>query len=409
LRILLVTPMVPDRGGAGAIPILLHAQVRGLLEHHRVTLVTAVGDDPRDPAAVEELKRAGVDLHLADRRRPPPGLGRWRRRARMAATWAGRGWPWRTVWFADPGFQDLIDDVTAAEQFDVVAVEDSSMAVFDLPDGAPAVLTEHEVRRPREVDWRPGPPSRWPGWARQEIDWRRWPRYQRRMWSRFERVQAFSRRDAEAIESLAPEVADRVRVNPFGVDLPPAADPAATVPGTILFTGQFSHPPNRDAALWLARDIMPAVSELHPEARLQIAGSGAPPEVRELAAPGIEVIADPPAIQPLLDSTSLVVAPVRSGGGMRMKVLQALAAGKPVVTTARGAEGFLEFEAEPPMVVAEDLPGMVAAIAELLGDEPRRRELGRRARLFAERHHSPAAWAERLERIYAEAVSGAGR
>ena len=76
-----------------------------------------------------------------------------------------------------------------------------------------------------------------------------------------------------------------------------------------------------------------------------------------------------------------------------------------MVTTARGAEGFLEFEAEPPMVLAEDAPGIVAAIAELLGNESRRRELGRRARQFAERHHSPEAWGERLDRIFAEAAS----
>jgi O-antigen/teichoic acid export membrane protein/glycosyltransferase involved in cell wall biosynthesis len=407
MRILLITPMVPDREGAGAIPLLLHAELGDLLERHQVTLVTAFGDDPRERAAVEVLTRAEVDVHLADRRQPPPGLRRWRRRTRLAAKWASHRWPWRTVWFADPAIQKLIDQVGAAQQFDVVAVEDSSMAVFRLPSGTPTVFTEHEVRRPRRVDWRPGPPSRWPGWARQEIDWRRWSGYQRQIWQRFDRVQTFSRSDAEAIARLAPEVAERVRVNPFGVDLPPASDPAAVVPGTILFTGQFSHPPNRDAAVWLARDIMPVVLDLYPEARLQIAGSGAPREVRDLAAPEVDVIVDPPSIQPYMDSASLVVAPVRTGGGMRMKVLQALAAGKPVVTTPRGAEGFLEFEAEPPMVVAEDAPGIGAAIAELLGNESRRWALGRRARQFAERHHSPAAWGERLDRIHAEAAASA--
>ena len=274
MRILLVTPMVPDPDGSGAIPVLLGAELLGLSERHEVTVVAAVGDEPTEADAVARLP-GDVDATVVDRRRPPPGLRRLRRRIRMAARWARGGWPWRTVWFADPGIQRAIDRAAAEDDFDVIAVEDSSMSVFRYPAGVPTVYTHHEVLRAHGSRPRPGPPSRWPAWIFGEIDWRRWDRFQRDAWGSFDRVQVFSDGDAAAIAEMAPESAARVRVNPFGCVLPDPADPDAEIPGTILFVGNFAHPPNRDAAVWLAREIMPAVRSnmrrSHPSDRRKLA------------------------------------------------------------------------------------------------------------------------------------------
>jgi glycosyltransferase involved in cell wall biosynthesis len=402
MRVLLVAPVPPQADGAGAIPVLLHAELLGLRPLHEVTVVTAVGDEPGESEALEAL-RTEVEVHAGDRRRPPPGAHRRRRQLRLAATWARGHWPWRTVWFAAPGIQRILDELGAEREFDVVAVEDSAMSVFRYPAGVPTVFTHHEVLRPRRVDWAAGPIPQWPRWALRELDWRRWDRFQRRAWRRFDRVQVFSGRDAEAIAELAPEMAPRVRVNPFGLVLPPASDPAREVAGTVLFVGNFAHPPNRDAASWLAREIMPAVRERRPEARLRIVGTAPPPEVKALAGPGVELVADAPNVLPHLDQAAVVLAPVRTGGGMRMKVLQAMAAGKAVVTTSRGTEGYTGFDEEPPLLVADGAAEIAAATASLLGDEGRRAALGERAREFCERHHSPEAWGRRLTEVYEEA------
>jgi glycosyltransferase involved in cell wall biosynthesis len=402
MRVLLVAPMPPQADGAGAIPVLLHAELAGLRRHHEVTLVTAVGDEPGEVEAVHRL-RGEVDLHVADRRRPPPGPSRRRRQVRLAATWARGRWPWRTVWFAAPAIQRIIDRLARDRIFDVVAVEDSAMSVFRYPAGVATVFTHHEALRPRPVAWRAGPPRAWPGWAVGELDGRRWPRFQREAWRRFDRVQVFSAADAATVAQMAPDVAPRVRVNPFGIHLPPPADPARQVPGTLLFVGNFAHPPNRDAARWLAREILPAIAARRPDARLRIVGAAPPPEVRALAGPQVEVVADAPTVLPHLEQAAVVLAPVRTGAGMRMKVLQAMAAGTAVVTTSRGTEGFTGFGELPPLEVADDAAGIAAAAAVLLGDERRRHDLGRRAREFAARHHTPDAWAGRLTAIYEEA------
>jgi len=402
MKILLVVPVPPQADGGGAIPVLLEAELRGLRQRHEVTLVTALGDEPGEREAVARLREEG-EVHVVDRRRPPPGARRRRRQLRLAAAWTRGRWPWRTVWYADPGIQRILDRLGAEREFDIVAVEDSAMSVFRYPAGVATVYTHHEVLRPRPVDWSPGAPRRWPGWAFGELDWRRWQRFQAEAWRSFDRIQVFSRRDAETIAELAADVTARVRVDPFGMVMPPRSDPAREVPGSILFVGAFHHPPNRDAAIWLAREILPAVLERAPGAHLRIVGSAPPPEVLGLAGPRVEVVADAPSVQPHTEAAAVVMAPVRTGGGMRMKVLQAMAAGKAVVTTPLGTEGYAGFGEEPPLAVGEGEAEIAAVTAALLEDGAARRSLGNRAREFAERHHSPEAWAERQTAVFEEA------
>jgi glycosyltransferase involved in cell wall biosynthesis len=407
MKILIVAAVPPQPHGGGAIPVLLDAQVAGLRERNEVTLLSAIGEEPGEAEAARRLRDSGLDAHFADRRRPGAPRRRWRRRARMASAWAA-GSPWRAVWFADPGIQAILDRLERSHDFDVAVVEDSAMSRYRLPAGVPSLLTEHEVLRPRPIEWSPGPAREWPGWAFGELDWRKRPPFQRNAWRRFDRVLAFGRRDAAAIAELAPEVAARVRVSPFGLALPPAADPGIEQPGRLLFVGNFTHQPNRDAALWLAREIMPALLARRPEARLSIVGSSPPAEILALAGGAVEVVADAPSIGPHTEAAAVVVAPVRVGGGMRMKVLQALAAGKAVVTTSRGGEGFDCFPEPPPLALADDADGFANSIAALLGEPAQRLELGARARSFAEAHYSPNAWARRLEALYEEARESAG-
>jgi glycosyltransferase involved in cell wall biosynthesis len=404
VKILLVTPMPPSAHAPAAIPLVLHAQLVGLLGRHEVTLITVVGAEAGEHDSIKELPQQGVDVHVVEQERPR-GAARWQRRFRLAGTWARGRYPWRTVWFADPRIQNVIDRLTSSRTFDVAAIEDNSMGVLELPPHLPTVLTEHEVRRPRALDWHAGSPKVWPSWAFRELDWRRWPAYQRSVWRRFDLVQVFTERDARTLAELAPDVFPRVRVNPFGIDLPTCADPNREEPNTLLFAGNFAHPPNVDAVLWLAREVMPRLWALRPDARLTIIGAYPPGEVRELAGPDIDVLGRVDRIEPFQERTAVVIAPVRTGGGMRMKVLQSLALGKAVVTTPRGADGLAIGGREPPLVLGEDADAIAGATARLLADRTARRALGSRARDFVAKHYSAEAYASRLEDTYAEVIS----
>ena len=406
MKILMVTPMPPQPEATGAIPLVLHAQLAGLIPRHEVTLVTVAGPEPSEWEAIEHLRAAGHEI-LAVRLMKPAASQRWQRRWRLASTWLRGQYPWRTVWFSEPEIQHALDRLLTERRFDLVVVEDNAMGIYHYRTRTPIIFTEHEVRRARPVNWRPGSPADWLHWAFVEADWQRWQKYQPLVWGRFDRIQTFTKRDAAAIAALAPDVGVRVRVNPFGIDLPALADSNREEKANILFVGSFAHPPNVDAAVWLGHEIMPRLRVLYPGVRLTIVGPMSPKAVKALACADIYVTGLVPEIAPHLERAAVVLAPIRIGGGMRMKVLQAMASGKAVVTTLRGADGLAINGQQPPLIIAENAEEIAGATAALLADESARRELGRRARAFVAEHFSPSAYARRLETIYEE-ICGAG-
>jgi glycosyltransferase involved in cell wall biosynthesis len=402
MRVLLVVPMVPQTDGLGAIPKLLHAQLLGLEPRCELTVLGTFGELPGQAEAAAELRASGLDAHFADRRRSGSARHRLRIRAELAASWSRRPWPWRAVSLS-AGVQPLLDRLCAERRFDLIALEDNSFSVLRLPAATPLVLTEHEAVRAAPAGPGPARLTARPAAALEALDWRRWEGFQPRAWAGADLVQVYSRGDAGRIAARAPSLAARVRVDPYGLELPRPLEPTTGAAETILFAGTFTHPPNRDAARWLAAEIMPALRPLRPRARLRIVGSAPPPDLLSLAAADIEIVADAPAIAPHLAAAALVIAPVRGGGGMRMKVLEAMGAGKVVVTTGLGAEGYVELDPDPPLVIAETPAEIAVAVAALLADPKRRRVLGERAREFARAHYSPDAWGERLIGVYREA------
>lgn len=400
MNILVLSPQPPQATAPGAIPMVVYSGLVGLAERHTVTVVAVAGPEPhqlRQPR--NALQDLGVEIHTIDRHEPQ-GRDRWLRRLRLSSQWLTRRWPFRTVWFWDPRVQETIDRLSTEQPFDVVITEDNAMGVYQLPSNVLRILTEHEVRRPRRISRPPVQPANWPSWALREIDWRRWERYHRSIWKKFDVVQLFTERDARAARQLTPEISDAFRVNPFSVVLPlDCHPPEPPEPNTVLFLGNFSHPPNVDAAVWLIHEIMPELRNLSPGVRLAIAGPQCPPSITSATASDVRVLGEVPDSVELMRRSSVIIAPVRIGGGMRMKVLHAMALGKAVVTTTRGVEGLGGGDSEPPVVVSDEATGMARLTADLLADPAAASRLGDSARDFAIRHHSPEAYAARLEAI----------
>jgi len=404
MKILMVTPMPPQRQPTNAVPLVTHALLTGLLAQHAVTLLTIVDPDPADELALAEWRTAGVQVY-AVRRTAPQGIARWQRRWRLASTWLAGRYPWRAAWFWEPAVQPVLDRLLREQRFDLIVVEDNAVGMYRYQTETPIVFTEHEVRQARPVDWQSWSKPNVARWALREADWRRWHRYQTTIWRQFDRLQVFTQQDAVALSKIAPALADRVRVNPFGIALPAPADPQHEEENLLVFAGGFSHPPNVDAALWLGQTIMPLLRAQHPGVHLVLVGSYPPDEVRALACADITVTGRVPQIEPFLERAAVILAPIRTGGGMRMKVLQGMALGKAVVTTPRGAEGLLLGEGEPPLVIKEGAESFAEAVAALLASPETRRALGCRARAFVAEQHSAAAYAGRLEAIADELLA----
>jgi len=310
--------------------------------------------------------------------------------------------------------QNLLDRLLATQAFDLVHVEDNALADYRYMTSVPRLLTEHDVRIPvdGEFDVAFLPIADHPLLRIQLIhqainagEQRRWQRYQPAAWRRFDLIQVFTKRDAAAIAKIAPNVASRLRVNPFGAYPQPQANPALELSDSIIFVGMFLHPANVDAAIWLATEIMPLLRVRRPAVRLTIVGGNAPDSVLKLAADDISVLGFVPDVQAYIEQAAIVVAPLRIGGGMRMKVLQAMSLGKAVIATPLGAEGLSVDGTQPPVAISSEANGIARLVCDLLSSDEVRHDLGRRAREFVLEHFSWKAYGQRLEAIYGELKS----
>jgi glycosyltransferase involved in cell wall biosynthesis len=185
--------------------------------------------------------------------------------------------------------------------------------------------------------------------------------------------------DARHFEALGPR---SLHLVPNGVDcaayadLPSGRDAASPV---ILYVGTMSWGPNAAAAEFLAKMMLPRVRAVIPEARVRIVGRDAGPPVTALRRfPGVEVTEGVPDVMPHLREAALLAVPLFSGGGTRLKILEAFAAGLPVVSTPVGCEGLRVVDGEH--LVVADHEHFADAVTTLLGDPARARRLAEQGR-----------------------------
>jgi glycosyltransferase involved in cell wall biosynthesis len=195
---------------------------------------------------------------------------------------------------------------------------------------------------------------------------------------RADAVVVFTRRDEEVLRPLAGST-PLARI-PFAADIPSTAlDPTGHDPLSILFVGNYSHAPNVEAARRLVERILPRLRARYPELVLHLVGEGLP---NDLIGPGALAAGRVEDVTPYLDGAAVVVAPLSSGGGMRVKVLEALAAGKAVVASPLAVEG-LDVTDGKEVLLAGDDDAFVSEVLTLLADTELRRAQACRARAWA--------------------------
>jgi glycosyltransferase involved in cell wall biosynthesis len=173
----------------------------------------------------------------------------------------------------------------------------------------------------------------------------------------------------------------------------------------VLFFGLLSTLPNIDGIRWFVQESWPQITRACPDARLKILGKGAPPEVQALAGPGIEVTGFVEDLRPHLASAAAVVVPLRLGGGTRLKIVEAMAMARPVVSTTLGAEGI---DARPggELVIADAPDAFAAAVAHLLQEPAAGARLGSAARRLAEERYSWERAATAMEGLFGQILQG---
>lgn len=392
-RLLFLAPYPPRRdalhGGARAMAHL----IGGLAERHRVALLCLRGDDEEgiDPPLRQRCEIA-EELPRRGRRRSKNLRERVGKHLRTAETLLAFRPKWAT-WCALPAFEERLRELDDRWRPEVVQAEFHVMGQYlACVRGPRRVLNQYEpgASTARER-WRSGERG-----LRRYLEMRAWERYERAVARRADAVVVLTARDREAM--LPYSRSTPLVVIPLGMEAPEQPlDPAGWPPPSVLFVGSFHHPPNVEAAVRLARSIFPRVRQRCPEAALHLVGDGP----LDLAGPGVKVTGRVPSVEPWLDRAAVVAAPLASGGGMRVKVLEALAAGKAVVASPLAAEGL----DGAPLLRAESDEETAEAIAGLIEDRARRVALAARAREWAVAHLGWQRTVEAFEALYERLVS----
>jgi sugar transferase (PEP-CTERM/EpsH1 system associated) len=313
----------------------------------------------------------------------------------------------------DPDVVEVEGIELAEYLFQVVAhrgAEKRPLLVFD-DHNAEYVLQQ----RAFETDARSGELRRWAGAVYSFIQWRRLRTYERRACTVADRVVAVSETDAKALRDLTPGLAPSVVPNGVDMELYTApisphdgfratahdASPASPALGSdLVFTGKMDFRPNVDAVLWFAEHVLPQVRQEVPDARFWVVGKGSHPRLAPLADnPAVTVTGWVEDIRPYIAGATVYVIPLRIGGGTRLKVLEAMAMAKAIVSTSLGCEGFGLVPGQE-LVMADTPAEFAREVLGLLNDAPRRQELGRAARAFASSKYDWRLIVPRLEQVY---------
>ena len=383
MRLLFVAPNVPSAYGKG-YQVRLHHQLLGLAERHQIHLIASARPGA---CVIPELSAALRSVTLVER-------GQLRIAANLLATAARH--PLSVALFSERRVSRVIRNTLRSERFDLVHLQliRSAPYLHDI-HGPPIVL---DLLDSSELNMRERARLA-PIGVRQLLNFeaQRLRVYERNALSRATLGLVISERDRDEIHD-----AKNLRVNPNGVDIPDVAGPWSRDDSTIVFSGTMSYPPNADGAIWLVSAVLPLVRRQKPHVRLRIVGRAPGHAVQRLATiEGVTVTGEVPSVHEELRRAAVAVCPVRYGSGLQTKLLEAMAAGTPVVGTGMSAAG-LPRPLRHHVLTADGEASFASAILALLRDPDAARARGRAA-LEEVRRHSWRSSLEQLEEYYMEA------
>lgn len=392
MKVLLLTQVLPYPPDSGP-KVKTWNVLKFLAQHHQVTLVSFVrGDQSKEGRHLEQYCEAVYTV--------PMKRGAWRDAWYMGRSFLS-GQPFLMVRDDRRAMRDLIDRLVAQTRFDVVHADQLNMAQYAARvPGARKVLDAHNalwlLYKRLWQTMGPGPKK----WLL-ERDWQLLKQYEGRLCREFEAVLAVSVEDQAALEEAAGRALD-VRVIPIAVDTDELA-PVTRQAGAdhILHIGTMFWPPNIDAILWFLEEVWPLVRTQRPDVIFDIVGANPPPEIvaygeREANVNVTGYVTDP---APYYQSAGVMIVPVRAGGGMRVKILNALAQELPLVTTTIGCEG-IAVESEQHLLIADTPQAFAEASLRLLDDRSLAEALGRNGRHLIQSTYDYRAACLPLNEVY---------
>ena len=285
-----------------------------------------------------------------------------------------------------PEVEWLIQRETLLRQIDVIQLEYTSLGQYARRfERLVCALFEHDVyfqSIARALPFIRSPLDK----LKARFEYLRAIRFELNLLPRCDHIQVCTEENRKYLASFLPHLAPRIDAGlRAGIETSHYPCPGGPrEPYTMLFLGSFRHIPNQVALEWFARYVLPLIVEKIPRARLLVAGSDPPPRhAFPDPANAIDLMGFVADIQPLFSSCAVFVCPVRSGSGVRVKLLEAFASGIPVVSTRLGAEGLARNDGEF-CALADDAPAFAARVVQLLQDADLAARMASRARAEVE-------------------------
>jgi polysaccharide biosynthesis protein PslH len=306
--------------------------------------------------------------------------------------------------FYSKEMQEHIDRAARRNAYDLAVLESSFMGYYSLPAGLPRVLDQHNVES--EILLRSSQRER--SMLRRTYNLLEYWKYrsdERRICRQMDLILATSKRDCETM--LEWKGMPACVVIPNGVDtmyFGQCERHGTQQSGAVLFTGTMNYAPNAEAMLYFVSEIWPLIAERLPTARLQIVGHSPPPEITKLGQlPNVTVLGSVPDVRPYFASAQVIVAPLRIGGGTRLKILEAMAMARAVVCTSLACEG-LNVQHGRHLLVADNPPAFAGSVCDLLSNPLRRAEIGQEGQQLVLESYDWRALGLRMEEALREVL-----
>lgn len=381
MRLLLVSPYyfpIPAWGARARSFYLL----KMLARKHTISLLTL-----DDRAEIEAYYRTDQVEKLTDRiELVPPRPEHHHKRLRQLMNVVS----WKSNVLDDhsvPGMQEALDALLARNHYDAILIESALTASFRLPGDTRVILNQHNIEYElleRTYLHEKAGLRKWYNWR----EYRLLKPIELERCRKADAVVVTSERERILLKSMLPR--NVIGVVPNGVDIEAfdrnSSEPE--VPGRIIFTGSMDYYPNIEAVLFFAQKCWPRIRALLPDASWQIVGKNPPLKVRKLAElPGVTVTGLVPDVRPFYNEAMVAIVPLLVGSGTRLKIPEALAMRKAVVSTSLGCEGISVVSGKH-LLIADRPEAFAQAVVELIKSPEKRKALGDAGRALVEAEYS---------------------
>jgi len=391
-------PASPPRSGG---QVRIHAIMNELSKRHDLTAVMLVDDEFDIEECRQAMQAYCRNVVLVPNHHSRSGLAK--RLAQLRSIASTRSFERQQVMV--PALRDALHEVMHSTRFDIVNLEFSFLGYCNLRQAAPQEKPPAVVVDSHNIDYEIARQYAQSGSnlsrrLYEGINWRKLRTEELKTYGDADGVYLCSTSDQRRVLDEIPGANTAVIPNAADVEYyqPRETDPRPER-NTLLFFGLLSYVPNVDGLSYFIQEIWPHVTKANPDARLKIVGANPPASLRALAGQNIEFTGFVPDLRPHLAAAAAVVVPLRLGGGTRLKIVEAMAMGKAIVSTTLGAEGI---DAVPgrDILIADQPESFAAEVNRLLADPGLATDIGQSARQLAVQRYSWKSAVQKLEQFY---------